>query len=71
MQQVTSGIQTTSLKKGSGFPREKMMSSDCVFVSEFNLLNWLILYKYYVLDIRNLLVSVLTAFMLGFLLALL
>lgn len=57
-------------QRSQGFPPEKMMSSDCVFVSVFNLLK-LINGKYCVLEIKSLLVSVLMIFMLGFSLALL
>lgn len=44
-------------KRSQSFPREKMMTSDCAFLSVFNLL-LLINSKYSVLEIRNLLVSV-------------
>lgn len=52
-------------KRSQGFPREKMMTSDYVFLSAFNLLQ-LINSKYYVLEIRKLFVSFSTAFILGF-----
>lgn len=57
-------------KRSQGFSTEKVMSSDCVFISVLNLLK-LINGKYCVLEIRNVLVSVLMTFILGSSLALL